>query len=230
MLRVQIQVFFRGTSSILTSGGKHLLMKSKVLIAVFLFFAISIGLYPLFYFLLDMSGGLMSSKSAQVLGSRLWQVGFYIHITFGGLALLSGCTQFLSGLRQKRLSLHRNLGKVYVAAVILSGTAGLGIAFAASGGGWAQMGFAVMAFLWLYTTAKAFLAIKKRDIAQHQNWMTRSYALCFAAVTLRLWMPLFLGALGMSFDFAYPIIAWLCWVPNLLVAEWIIRKKHPVLG
>ena len=205
-------------------------MKSKVLIAVFLFFAISIGLYPFFYFLFDMSNGLMSSKSAQLLGNRLWQVGFYTHITLGGLALLSGCTQFLSGLRQKRLFLHRNLGKVYVAAVMLSGTAGLGIAFAASGGVWAQMGFAALGFLWLYTTAKAFLAIKKRDIAEHQNWMTRSYALCFGAVTLRLWMPLFLGALGMSFDFAYPIIAWISWVPNLLVAEWIIRRPKPHLA
>ena len=121
--------------------------------------------------------------------------------------------------------MHRNLGKVYVAAVMLSGTAGLGIAFAASGGAWAQMGFAALGFLWLYTTPRFFLAIKKREIVEHQNWMTRSYALCFGAVTLRLWMPLFLGALGMSFDFAYPIIAWISWVPNLLVAEWIIRKN-----
>lgn len=205
-------------------------MKSKVLTPIFLFFAIFIGLYPLVYFLFDMSNGLMNSKSVELLNNRLWQVGFYTHISFGGFALLSGCTQFLSGLRQKRLSLHRSLGKVYVASVMLSGVAGFGIAFAASAGAWAQMGFALMAFLWLYTTAKAFLAIKKRDIAQHQNWMTRSYALCFAAVTLRLWMPLFVGALGMSFDFAYPIIAWLCWVPNLVVAEWIIRRAKPNLA
>ena len=205
-------------------------MKSKVLTPIFLFFTISIGLYPLVYFLFDMSGGLMSSKSAELLGNRLWQLGFYTHITFGGLALLSGCTQFLSGLRQKRLSLHRSLGKVYVAAVMLSGTAGLGIAFAASAGVIAQMGFATLGFLWLYTTAKAFLAIKKRNIAEHQNWIIRSYALCFGAVTLRLWMPLFLGALGMSFDFAYPIIAWISWVPNLLVAEWIIRRAKPHLA
>lgn len=205
-------------------------MKSKVLTPIFLFFAISIGLYPLVYFLFDMSNGLMNSKSAQLLGNRLWQVGFYTHITFGGLALLSGCTQFLSGLRQKRLSLHRNLGKIYVASVMLSGVAGFGIAFAASAGVWAQMGFAALGFLWLYTTAKAFLAIKKRDIVEHQNWMTRSYALCFGAVTLRLWMPLFLAAFGMSFSIAYPIIAWLCWVPNLLVAEWIISRAKPSLA
>jgi uncharacterized membrane protein len=205
-------------------------MKSKVLIAVFLFFAISIGLYPFFYFIFDMSNGLMNTKSLGLLGNRLWQIGFYTHITFGGLALLSGCTQFLSGFREKNLRLHRNLGKVYVTSVLLSGSAGFGVAFAASAGAIAQMGFAALGFLWLYTTAKAFLAIKRRDIAEHQNWMIRSYALCFGAVTLRLWMPLLLGALGMSFGIAYPIIAWISWVPNLLVAEWIIRRAKPSLA
>jgi len=205
-------------------------MKSKVLVVVFLFFAISIGLYPLVYFLFDMSSGLMSSKSAQLLGNRLWQVGFYTHITFGGIAMLSGCTQFLPGLRQKRLALHRSLGKLYVLAVLLSGSAGLGIAFAATAGLGAQLGFGTMACLWLYTTLQAYFSIKRKEVTRHEHWMIRSYALCFAAVTLRLWLPLFLGGLGMSFDVAYPIIAWLCWVPNLLVAELIIRRNKPSLA
>lgn len=199
----------------------------KVLIPVFIFLAIGVGLYPLFYFLGDMSGGLLASKSATLLANRLWQVGFYTHIGFGGLALLSGCTQFLPKLRQKRLALHRTLGKVYVASVLLSGFAGLGIAFAATGGLFAQLGFGGLAIFWLYTTIQAFLTIKRKEVTLHEQWMTRSYALCFAAVTLRLWLPLLLGGFGMSFSVAYPIIAWLCWVPNLAVAEWMIRRMKP---
>lgn len=202
----------------------------KVLIPVFIFFAVGVGLYPLFYFLGDMSGGLLASKSATLLANRFWQVGFYTHIGFGGLALLSGCTQFLPKLRQKRLALHRNLGKVYVASVLLSGSAGLGIAFAATGGLFAQLGFGGLAIFWLYTTIQAFLTIKRKEVTLHQQWMTRSYALCFAAVTLRLWLPLLLGGFGMSFSVAYPIIAWLCWVPNLAVAEWMIRRKKRSLA
>lgn len=201
----------------------------KVLIPVFIFFAVGVGLYPLFYFLGDMSGGLLASKSATLLVNRFWQVGFYTHIGFGGLALLSGCTQFLPKLRQKRLALHRNLGKVYVASVLLSGSAGLGITFAATGGLFAQLGFGGLAIFWLYTTIQAFLTIKRKEVKLHEQWMTRSYALCFAAVTLRLWLPLLLGGFGMSFSVAYPIIAWLCWVPNLVVAEWMVRrKKHSI--
>lgn len=202
----------------------------KALIPVFIFLAIGVGLYPLFYFLGDMSGGLLASKSAALLASSFWQLGFYTHIGFGGLALLSGCTQFLPKLRQKRLALHRTLGKIYVASVLLSGSAGLGIAFAATGGLFAHLGFGGLAIFWLYTTMQAFLTIKRKEVTLHQQWMTRSYALCFAAVTLRLWLPLLLGAFGMSFGVAYPIIAWLCWVPNLAVAEWMIRRTKPSLA
>jgi hypothetical protein len=52
--------------------------------------------------------------------------------------------------------------------------------------------------------------------------MIRSFALTFAAVTLRLYLPASQIA-GMPFPAAYSAIAWLCWVPNLLVAEWFIR-------
>ena len=200
-------------------------MTKKLLIPIFIFFAIAISFYPLAYVFADMRMGLLASKSAKLLSDGIWRFGFYTHILLGGLALLSGCPQFLPKLRQKRLTLHRILGKVYVASVLLSGCAGFGIAFAASGGLMGQLGFGTLSILWLFTTVQAFQAIRKRNISQHQNWMTRSYALCFAAVTLRLWLPIFLGAFGMSFDVAYPIIAWLCWVPNLAVAELIIGYR-----
>ena len=51
--------------------------------------------------------------------------------------------------------------------------------------------------------------------------MIRSYALCLAAVMLRVYLPLF-GVLGVPFESSYPAISWLCWVPNLIVAEWWI--------
>jgi uncharacterized membrane protein len=199
-------------------------MMARILVVLFLFLAISISLYPLAYLLSDMQG-LLSSKSPNLLSNRLWWAGFYTHIILGGVALLSGCTQFLPKLRQKYLGLHRSLGKIYVVSVALSGTAGLGIAFAGSGGLFAQSGFGVLAILWLYTTSQAYRVIRRKEIRLHQQWMIRSYALCFAAVTLRIWLPLFTVGLGLPFDTAYPIIAWLCWVPNLTLAEVWIRRN-----
>jgi hypothetical protein len=53
--------------------------------------------------------------------------------------------------------------------------------------------------------------------------MTRNYALAFAAVTLRLYVPLSIAA-GGEFEQVYAPIAWLCWVPNLLAAEFLVRR------
>jgi len=52
------------------------------------------------------------------------------------------------------------------------------------------------------------------------DWMIRSYALTLGAVTLRIYIPLFLMQ-GVPFEQAYPAIAWLAWVPNLIIAEWV---------
>jgi hypothetical protein len=58
--------------------------------------------------------------------------------------------------------------------------------------------------------------------------MIRSFALTFAAVTLRLYLP-FPMIWGFEFIEGYRIIAWLCWVPNLLIAELWIHNRTRVL-
>jgi len=199
---------------------------SPLLSALFIFFAVGVGLYPLVYLFLDMSGGLLASKPDDLLNSPFWNICFYGHISLGGLALLSGCSQFFKKFRNKHLRLHRKLGFVYVISVMLSGLFSLYIAYYTPGGIVAVLGFEVLGILWLYTTFNAFRAVLQKNLDQHENWMMRSYALTFAAVSLRLWMPILIGLIGLSFIQAYIIIAWWCWVPNLMVAQWFISKKY----
>lgn len=200
-------------------------MSKKAAWILFIFLAVSVGLYPLAYFLFDIKGGLLGTKTEDLLQNRLWQAFFYTHISMGGVALLAGWSQFMPRFRARHLALHRTLGKIYVGAVLLGGLSGLYIAYYATGGLVSALGFGTLAILWVGTTWKAYDFIRKRAPIQHRVWMIRSYALCFAAVTLRLWLPLFTAGFKMPFMEAYPIIAWLCWVPNLLVAEAIIRLK-----
>jgi len=58
--------------------------------------------------------------------------------------------------------------------------------------------------------------------------MIRSYALLFAAVTLRIELPLLIMAFG-EFTPAYQVVSWLCWVPNALWAERYIRWTRQVV-
>jgi hypothetical protein len=81
----------------------------------------------------------------------------------------------------------------------------------------------------LFTTVRGFLLIRAGNDIDHRAWMIRSYSLTFAAVTLRIYLPLSLAA-GMSFDVAYPAIAWLCWVPNIIVAERLVARMPTHAG
>jgi uncharacterized membrane protein len=152
------------------------------------------------------------------------RLAIYAHIFASAVALALGPPQFWLRLRTKRPSLHRFTGRLYLGiGVALGGVAGLYMAFHAFGGTITQVGFACMAVLWLYTGLRAYVAIRAGDVVAHRRWMIRNFSLTFAAVTLRLWLPSSM-LLGFPFEVAYPAIAWLCWLPNLLVAELLVRR------
>jgi len=195
----------------------------KILWVLFAVFAILIGLYPVIYFLQDRKFGLLGGKSDELLANIAWNTGFYTHIILGGLALLIGWIQFSKKFRNRNLKLHRLSGKVYVIAVLLSASAGIYIGFFASGGIVAASGFISLGIIWFYTTLMAYIYIKNKRLEQHRQMMIYSYAACFAAVTLRIWLPLLSIGFG-DFITAYRIVAWLCWVPNIAVAFLIIRN------
>lgn len=198
-------------------------LKNKLVWAVFTFFSIAIGLYPIIYFLVDRKFGLLASKSDELLSSLMWNIGFYGHVVLGGVALLLGWSQFSKKLRNKKLKLHRGLGKVYVVSVVVSAVCGIYIGLYATGGFISSAGFISLGVIWFTTTLKAFLYIKKGEVTKHQKMMIYSYAACFAAVTLRIWLPILTGIVG-DFVPAYRIVAWLCWVPNLLFAYFLVKK------
>jgi hypothetical protein len=204
--------------------------RKRLLWIIFVGLALIIGLYPLLYLLTETrSEGLLQTKPRELLQSRLYLAVFFTHISFGGMALLTGWSQFSEQFRSQHLKTHRFLGTVYVISVLLSSLGGLTIAFFATGGIISTTGFAGLALSWLFTLIKAYSSILNKNLQDHQDWMIRNYALTFAAVTLRIWLPFSQAGLHMDFNSAYRIISWLCWIPNLVVAELIVRKNRSAL-
>lgn len=154
------------------------------------------------------------------------RTGIYVHVFASAIALSIGPLQFSSRVRLVRPHLHRWLGRLYLGiGVLVGGLAGLLMAFHAYGGTIGRLGFGALASMWLYTGLRAYVAIRARDAVSHRRWMMRNFALTFAAVTLRLWLPATIAS-GVPFDLAYPAVAWLCWVPNLVVAELLLRPAR----
>lgn len=152
-----------------------------------------------------------------------WGLG--THVAASGFAMALGPFQFLKPLRRAQPGLHRWLGRVYVTACLIGGVSGGTIALASTSGLVAGTGFLALAVLWVPFTLLALRAAMKRDFSSHERWMIRSFALTFAAVTLRLYLPI--GSMTLGFDESYPIIAWACWVPNIIIAELWIRSRQP---
>ncbi|CAD5369657.1 conserved membrane hypothetical protein [Rubrivivax sp. A210] len=151
----------------------------------------------------------------------------YLHVFAAAAALLLGPLQFRADLRARWPTLHRGLGRVYLAlGVGLGGLSGLALAANAYGGAWSRAGFATLALLWLATGVLALQRILRGDVAGHRRWMARNFALTLAAVTLRLYLPAAIVG-GLSLALAYPVVAWLCWLPNLALAEWLLSRAAP---
>jgi len=153
------------------------------------------------------------------------QMAFLAHVIAAPVALALGVLQFVSRLRTNYPTIHRWVGRVYVIAVLVGGASGLTIAPNAVGGPIAGAGFGLLAVIWIAATLQAIRLAMAGRVAEHRRWMMRSFALTFAAVTLRLQLPFLIGGAGMSYAEASLIVAWSCWVPNLLFVEWLIARK-----
>jgi uncharacterized membrane protein len=149
---------------------------------------------------------------------RVHSVAISLHIVGAILPLALGPFQFLPQLRNRFVNIHRWSGRFYLLGVLAGGTSGLYLALFSYGGLNTHLAFGSLAVLWLATGVQAYRAIRARRIDEHRRWMIRNFALTFAGVMLRLWMPVSMAA-EIPFGTAYAVVAWLCWVPNLIVAE-----------
>jgi uncharacterized membrane protein len=150
-----------------------------------------------------------------------------IHAAAASTALIIGPFQFMPRQRARRPGLHRWMGRLYVLACLIGGLSGAVLALGARTGVVSTVGFGLLAVSWLYVTGRAFDAARSRRIAEHRRFMVRSFALTFAAVTLRIYLP-FAFASPLGYDNTYRAISFLCWVPNLIAAEtWIYWRMRP---
>ncbi len=149
----------------------------------------------------------------------------YLHILPSMVALGVGLLQFRRGSENGRRPRHRLAGRLYVFCVLVGGLAGLYLAIWSFAGMGARLGFGALALAWLTTTAVALRAIRNSNIESHRDWMLRSYALTLAGLALRIYNPLWFAA-GYELPEFHALNAWLCWVPNIVLAEAWIRVRR----
>lgn len=201
-------------------------MKASVSRGVWAFGALLSVLVALVSYRYVAGVGLMAPN---VMANRFVQPWLVLHAGGASTALLIGAFQFMPRVRASGPWLHRWLGRTYAAGCLIGGVSGLALAAGTSAGPVAAWGFGLLAVAWIFTTLQAWRFARTRRFEAHRAWMVRSFALTFAAVTLRVYIPLSPLA-GVHPEEAYVAIAWLCWVPNLLLAELWLRSRPALVA
>jgi len=189
--------------------------------ALMLLLALYIAFVSYRYLMPGMPGG-----APPIMANRFADPFLPVHAGLAATALLIGPFQFWGRRDGRRAVWHRLTGTLYMAACLLSAPAGLMLALGSTAGPVATAGFGLLALAWFFTTVQGLRTVLAGRYAEHRKWMIRSFALTFAAVTLRLYLPAS-AMLGLDMGQAYVAISWLAWIPNLLIAEWFMLSRRP---
>jgi uncharacterized membrane protein len=198
-------------------------LKRLIFYAVLMFFTVLMVRITLPYVSLHTDVAFLQIKQ-WVIDNDIWRTSFFIHVFTSLFLLLAGFTQFYNPFQNK---IHRNIGKLYIIIILfLSGPAGFVMSLYANGGWPSRIAFTLLSCLWMFFTARAYLEIRNKNYVRHGEFMMRSYALTLSALTLRAWKYGIVMLFHPRPMDAYMIVAWLGWIPNLLMAEWLIKQGY----
>lgn len=194
------------------------------LILIYLFFSYLLAKITLQYIPYNTDVAFLRIKQ-DVIDIPFYKIAFFTHVYTAMLVLPAGLTQFSTFIRKHFPIVHKYTGWVYaVTVILLAGPGGFYMGLYANGGLISQVSFCLLAVLWIGFTAAAVIKAGQHDIKAHRAFLIRSFALTLSAITLRAWkyvIVLFFEPRPMD---VYQVVAWLGWIPNLIIAELIIRK------
>ncbi len=151
-----------------------------------------------------------------------------LHIIPGLLFLTLGPLQFVPRIRERRIGLHRRLGRVLAACAAISGLFALtaNFRFPAFGGVSTQAATMFFGAIFLFSLAKAIRHIRRKEIPLHREWMIRTFALAMGVATIRVFIGLFMALSDYRIEEVFGTAFWLGFGVNLLVAEvWINQTR-----
>jgi len=159
-------------------------------------------------------------RSLDHLGKQDFEL--YLHLTTAPIILVLGAILIHRTVRTKYTRLHRWGGRLYIGAVLITSIATFRLSLNETEGTMTVIGFAVLSVLWFATALMGLTQALRGKYEAHSKWMIRNYALTLTNVTFRAEFHLLMW-MGFDFDTIYEPLRILQMVPNLLIAEILIR-------
>ena len=179
--------------------------------------------------LTELAGGAeITPDNARYFASPVPVVTHIISVT---IYCILGAFQFHPGLRRRRPKWHRTAGRILVPAGLVAAASGLWMSqfyqLAAIDGELLYILRLVFGLGMMLSILLGLAAILRRDIARHQAWMMRGYAIAIAAGTQAFTIIPWILIAGMPGEIANALLMSACWVINLAVTEWFIWRRRP---
>jgi hypothetical protein len=198
---------------------------SWLIAAAFVYFFWHMVKITFYYIPFNTNVAFLQIKQTEVLAYPEYVYLFYIHVYSSIFVLLFGFLQFFSFKGSIGKKIHRFSGYQYVVLLLMfAAPSGIYMGWHANGGIASKLSFIILGLLWWIATLIAVIRIRNREFTSHRVWMVRSFALALSAVTLRAWKVIIVYFMDLPPMDVYQIIAWLGWIPNIIIAEIIIRK------
>jgi uncharacterized membrane protein len=154
-----------------------------------------------------------------------------VHIVPGLLFLLLAPFQFSATFRANHRKAHRTFGRIFIICGLIVGATALLMSFAMPAIGGVNQAAATILFgvLFLFALGKAYVHIRRREIALHREWMIRAFAIGLAVTTIRPIVGIFFVTSrlsGLTPSEFFGTAFWIGFTVHLIVAEsWI--RTHP---
>lgn len=155
----------------------------------------------------------------------------WLHVVPGGLFLTLVPFQFSARMRSRYINVHRWCGRVLLGLALAAGVSALYFGLLTPFGGTSEAA-AVVIFggLFLMAGVRAFVAIRRGDVARHREWMIRAFAIAVGVSTTRIVGAIFdiaLAPAGFRMEDLFVASLWTGWLTTLGAAEVWIRHTAP---
>ncbi len=157
-----------------------------------------------------------------------WPVQNMLHRLGGTLYMVMGVLQFSKSFRAHRPRVHRWVGRAFILLSLSAAISGVTMAYTHGMAGTSELvPSIVFGALMILFTARAYLSARRREFAQHREWMIRSFSIGLGIATIRIFYMVGIAATSLTPTQLVGATFWSGWLVTMAVGEWWIHQTRP---